>query len=100
MAVWSESISAGTAFDDLPRKLSDPLLRNVRCAVATDSNRGWVNSADQIRTASGGIVVGRVVERLDSDPQRRISVCHLRIQLLYGRFSKNRARTDRLVALF
>ncbi len=68
-------------------------------AVGADRDRGRVDPADQVGPAGGRIVVGRVVERLDGDPQRRIGVGHLRIQLLDRRFGEDRARTDRLVAL-
>ena len=39
---------------------------------AGDAHDHRVDAADQVGAAGGGVVVGRVVERLDGDAQRRV----------------------------
>src|SRR5690348_4710509 len=81
-SVGTESIGTRTAFDDLTRQLGDAALGHLFGALGTKQYRGGIDAADQIRSARRGIVVGRIVQSLYRDPQRRIPVGHLRIQLL------------------
>src|SRR5262249_25767999 len=99
-AIWAESVSARTVFDDFAGQFGDAAFRHFDRAVGADGDRGGVDAADQIRAAGGGIVVGGVVERLHGYPHRGISVADPRVQLLYRRLGEDRARTHRLVALF
>src|ERR1700758_4537333 len=99
-ALGTHTACARTAFDYRARHLGDLLLGYLGGAVGVDTHRGREDATHQIRPASGGVVIGGVVEALDRHAQRRIPVRYLGIQLLDRSFGEHGPRTDRVVSLF
>src|SRR3954452_1402319 len=88
--IGTESIFAGTAFDDLAGQRGDTRLRHILGAFSTQDHGGRIDATNEVWSARRRVVIGGVVQRFPRDPQRGIRVHPPRIQLLYRGFGEYR----------